>query len=411
MESLYLGTEPQQPTSAERADREMATARGEPRLPRNAILLGDVRKRLAGLPASSVDCVITSPPYFGVRNYDHEQQLGTEADVDGWVDELRAVCREVARVLRPTGSLWLNLGDGYSRRTAEGASSKSLLLGPSRVALALLADGWILRNQVVWAKSNPMPTSVADRLSCTYEVVYFFTRSRFYHFDLDAIRVPLRTTRRQTTSDASRTYPPSGAGAPNRQGWTHNDNQGLSRMKAGGRAGHPLGKNPGDVWTLPTAGFRGGHFAAFPRALVERPLLATCPERVCSVCGRAWQRELERREGRLLAVGELQPTCRCEAEGLPGVVLDPFMGTGTTALVAEEHGRDWVGIELNPGYVGLAEERLAVARVERGKKEAADAVRQPEGTSKGAGEKEREAQGGQSMPAARASPGSGRRAA
>jgi len=403
MESLHLGTQPQQPTSAERADRETATARGDPRLSRNTILLGDVRERLAELPASSVDSVITSPPYFGVRNYGHDQQLGAEADVEGWVADLRAVCREVARVLRPTGSLWLNLGDGYSRRAAEGAAMKSLLLGPSRVALGLLQDGWILRNQVVWAKSNPMPTSVTDRLSCTYEVVYFFTRSRSYYFDLDAIRVPLRTTRRQTTSDAGRSYPPVGVGAPNRQGWTHNDNQGLSRMKAGGLAGHPLGKNPGDVWTLPTAGFRGGHFAAFPGSLVERPLLATCPERVCSSCGRSWQRELERRQGRLLAVGQMQPTCRCEAEGLPGIVLDPFMGTGTTALVAEEYGRDWVGIELNPAYVAMAEERLAAARVER-MKETADAPRQPNGTNNGATKD-------LPTPVARASPGSGRRAA
>lgn len=114
-------------------------------------------------------------------------------------------------------------------------------------------------------------------------------------------------------------------------------------MKASGLAGHPLGKNPGDVWTLPTAGFRGGHFAAFPLTLAERPLLATCPEWVCSSCGRAWQRELVRRYRRLLALGRLQPTCQCEAEGVPGLVLDPFMGTGTTALATEKHGRDWLG--------------------------------------------------------------------
>jgi site-specific DNA-methyltransferase (adenine-specific) len=406
MESLHPEpeSEPQQPTPAGPGGRETAADHRDPPVLRNTILLGDVRERLRELPPSSVDSVITSPPYFGVRNYGHDQQLGAEVDVDGWVAELREVCREVARVLRPTGSLWLNLGDGYSRRAAEGAAMKSLLLGPSRVALGLLQDGWILRNQVVWAKSNPMPTSVADRLSCTYEVMYFLTRSRFYYFDLDAIRVPLRTTRRQTTSDASRTYPPAGTGAPNRQGWTHNDNQGLSRMKAGGLAGHPLGKNPGDVWTLPTAGFRGGHFAAFPRSLVERPLLATCPERVCSSCGRAWQRELEQREGRLLAVGALQPMRRCEAQGLPGIVLDPFMGTGTTALVAEEHGRDWVGIELNAEYVGMAEERLAAARVER-MKETADALCRPDGTCKGAVSEDLP------NPAARASPLDGRRVA
>jgi site-specific DNA-methyltransferase (adenine-specific) len=335
-------------------------------LPRNTILIGDVRGRLAELPASSVDTVVTSPPYFGVRNYGHEQQLGAEPDVEGWVTGLRDIARDLARVLRPTGSLWLNLGDGFSRRPPEGAPTKSLLLGPSRVALALVKDGWTLRNQVIWAKSNPMPSSVTNRLSTTHEVVYFFTRSPRYYFNLDAIRQPLVTTKRQTTRDPGRMYPPPGYGAVNRPGWTLNDNRGLSRLKASGLAGHPLGKNPGDVWTLPTAGFRGGHFAAFPLALAERPLLATCPERVCSVCGTPWQRALARQHGRLLAVGELQAACQCNAEGVPGVVLDPFMGTGTTALAAEKHGRDWLGIELNPAYAEMAETRIAEQRRKRG---------------------------------------------
>lgn len=335
-------------------------------LPRNTILIGDVRERLAELPASSVDTVVTSPPYFGVRNYGHEQQLGAEADVDGWVTGLRDIARDLTRILRPTGSLWLNLGDGFSRRSPEGAPTKSLLLGPSRVALALVKDGWTLRNQVIWAKTNPMPSSVANRLSTTHEVVYFFTRSPRYYFNLDAIRQPLVTTKRQTTRDPGRTYPPPGFGAVNRQGWTLNDNRGLSRLKASGLAGHPLGKNPGDVWTLPTAGFRGGHFAAFPLALAERPLLATCPERVCANCGTPWQRALERQHGRLLATGELQPTCQCQAESAPGVILDPFMGTGTTALAAEKHGRDWLGIELNPTYAEMAEERIEQQRRKRG---------------------------------------------
>jgi DNA modification methylase len=335
-------------------------------LPRNTILTGDVRDRLAELPDASVDTVITSPPYFGVRNYGHDRQLGAKPSVDDWVAELLAVCRELARVLRPTGSLWLNLGDGYSRRLGEGAPAKSLMLGPSRVALALIRDGWLLRNQVVWAKSNPMPSSVTDRLSTTHEFVYFFTRSPRYYFDLDAIRQPLVTTRRQTTRDPTRTYPPPGVGALNRQGWTLNDNQGLSRLKASGLAGHPLGKNPGDVWTLPTAGFRGGHFAAFPLSLVEQPLLATCPERVCSSCGRPWQRTKQHLHGRWLAVGPLQTACRCKAGWQPRIALDPFMGSGTVALVAEKHGRDWMGIELNAEYAVMAEERLKAARKRTG---------------------------------------------
>lgn len=334
-------------------------------LPRNTILIGDVRERLAELPAASVDTIITSPPYFGVRNYGHEQQLGAEPDVDSWVNGLRLVARELARVLRPAGSLWLNLGDSYSRRPAEGAMPKSLLLGPARVALALVRDGWTLRNEVIWAKTNPMPSSVTDRLTTTHELIYFFTRSSRYYFHLDPIRRPLVTSKQQP-SNAPRSYPPSNIGAANRKGWTLNNNRGLAHLKASGIAGHPLGKNPGDVWSLPTAGFRGGHFAAFPLCLAERPLLATCPERVCSRCGQPWHRALERRDDRLLAVGELEPTCMCGADGVPGVVLDPFMGTGTTALAAEKHGRDWIGIELNPTYAEMSMERIAAARRKQG---------------------------------------------
>jgi DNA modification methylase len=340
-------------------------------LPRNTILIGDVRERLAELPAASVDTIITSPPYFGVRDYGHEQQLGAEPDVEGWVTGLRLVARDLARVLKPTGSLWLNLGDSYSRRPAEGAAPKSLLLGPSRVALALVRDGWTLRNQVIWAKSNPMPSSISDRLTTTHELLYFFTRSPRYYFDLDPIRQPLVSGKRQSASTAPRSYPPAGIGAANRKGWTLNDNRGLTGLKASGLAGHPLGKNPGDVWTLPTAGFRGGHFAAFPLSLAERPLLATTPERVCANCGEPWHRALERRDGRLLAVGDLEPTCLCGADSVPGVVLDPFMGTGTTALAAEKHGRDWIGIELNPEYAEMAEQRLRAERAKRQPRKAA----------------------------------------
>ncbi|MGW3993950.1 DNA-methyltransferase [Amycolatopsis sp. NPDC004772] len=340
-------------------------------LPRNTILVGDARQRLAELTADSIDTIVTSPPYFGVRDYGHDQQLGAESDVDVWVKTLRDIAAELARVLRPTGTLWLNLGDSYARRPSEGATPKSLLLGPARVALALVNDGWTLRNEVVWAKSNPMPSSVVDRLTTTHELLYFFSRSRRYYFNLDAIRQPLVTRHRPPEPATSRVYPPPTTRATSRPERTLNDNRGLSRLKAGGLAGHPLGKNPGDVWTLPTAGFRGGHFAVYPLALAERCLLATCPERVCSACGTPWQRSLERQDGRLLAVGDLQATCRCNAASHPGVVLDPFLGTGTTALAAEKHSRDWLGIELNPEYAAIARERLRGQRQQRGEPAAA----------------------------------------
>lgn len=325
-------------------------------LPRNTILLGDTRTRLRQLPPASVDCVITSPPYFAVRDYDHDEQLGHEPDIDAWAERLRAVCHDLARVLQPAGALWLNLGDSYARRSTEGAPTKSLLLGPSRVALALLRDGWVLRNQVVWAKTNSMPSSVADRLTTSHETFYLFVRSRRYFFDLDAIRQPLTSS--SEPSDTTR--PPKRATASAARLTTRRLNQhsGLTTLKTAGIVGHPLGKNPGDVWSLPTAGFRGTHFAVFPPGLVERPLLATCPERVCTTCGQPWQRRQERHGNRLLATGDLQPICSCVAGWRPGVVLDPFFGSGTVGVVAKKHRRDWLGIELNPAYAALAVERL-----------------------------------------------------
>jgi DNA modification methylase len=328
-------------------------------LPRNTILLGDVRERLAELPDGSIDTVITSPPYYGLRDYGEPGQLGLEPDVHGWVKDLRAVFREVARVIRPTGSAWLNLGDSFSRHVRHGAPPKSLLLAPERLLLALSQDGWVVRNKVIWSKTNPMPSSVTDRLSLTYEVVYFLVRSKAYFFDLDAIREA------HTSSRAKRARPPRNIAA----GWAGplaSPREGLRRAQAEGRPGHPLGKNSGDVWRIATQGFSGAHFAVWPEELVRRPLLATCPEKVCTACGRPWRRRALRSrdlpaelEG-VVTAPEVRPDCRCGAPTACGVVLDPFFGTGTTGVVAAGYGRDWLGVELNPKYAQMARERLGL---------------------------------------------------
>jgi site-specific DNA-methyltransferase (adenine-specific) len=331
------------------------------RLPRNQILIGDAAARLRELPAESVDCVITSPPYFGQRDYGHAAQLGAEPNVDGWVDDMLIVCREVARVLAPHGSFWLNVGDCFSPHQRYGALRKSLLLGPERLALALVTDGWVLRNKVIWAKTNPMPSSIRDRLSTTHELVYFLARSPQYYFDLDAIRIQRPSHRLPAASQPRRTYPPPEAVPTNRAGWTVSNNRGLSRMKSSGRSAHPLGKNPGDVWPLATAGFRDAHFATFPTSLVERPLLATCPPKVCAGCGLPWRRRPPAGE----IMGTLAPACACETATRPGLVLDPFFGAGTVGVVAERYGRDWLGIELNPSFAELATDRIARARPRR----------------------------------------------
>lgn len=161
-------------------------------LPRNQVLVGDAAETLADLLPESVDSVITSPPYPGrLRDYGAAGQLGREATIDDYVNALRTVLRGVSRVLKPTtGSLWLNLGDAYTRDRRTGPPLGSLLLAPQRIALALVADGWLVRNQVVWHKTNPLPQSATDRLSPTYEVLLFATKTRRPFFDLDAIRIP-----------------------------------------------------------------------------------------------------------------------------------------------------------------------------------------------------------------------------
>ncbi|WP_323747378.1 DNA-methyltransferase [Catenulispora rubra] len=287
-----------------------------------------------------MDCVVTSPPYYNVRDYGHKGQLGQELTIHGWVADLRDVMREVGRVLTPTGSLWLNLGDSFSRHPKYGAPVKGLLLAPERLLMALDGDGWIVRGKVIWAKTNPMPSSVTDRLSLTHEVVYFLVRQKSYFFDLDAIRELHRSKwaiRERTTPESSGWAGPLAA-----------SRSGLRKARPAGTPGHRLGKNPGDVWQIATRGYKGAHFATFPPELVRRPILAGCPAVVCTACG----------AGQKQGAGTLP--CDCHAPARRGLVLDPFFGTGTTGEMARELGRDYLGIELNPEYVRMAQDRLGI---------------------------------------------------
>jgi DNA modification methylase len=304
------------------------------------VLVGDALDQLRTLPTASIDLVLTSPPWFALRNYDVEGQIGLEESVDEWVNRLRVVMIEIRRVLVPTGSVWLDLGDTYSRHSRSGAPAKSLLLSPERLALAMLEDGWILRNKQIWWKTNPMPDAVQDRLTNTYDIVFHFTKKAQYFYDLDAIRIP--------------------------------------------HDGNLVGKNPGDVIRLPAANYRGAHFATFPEQLVERPILASCPLRVCTKCGLPWTRGrvesiilgnrkpasqpdrfVRRYSGSWITLrqpGPLLPGCACNASTRPGLVLDPFFGTGTVGAVAQRLGRDWLGIEINPEYAELAWRRIGRSR-------------------------------------------------
>ncbi|MFF0492856.1 DNA-methyltransferase [Nocardia sp. NPDC004068] len=325
-------------------------------VPRNRLLIGDATTMLRQLPDAAVDMVLTSPPYFRLRNYDASGQLGLEGHVDEWTGRLLDVSRAVHRVLVPTGTYWLNLGDTYSTHRRQGATYKSLLLAPERLLLRLQADGWIVRNKVVWAKSNPIPSNARDRLNTTYELVYVLAKQSSYFFDLDSIRTPHRSrppkSSRVAVPDRGREW----------RGPNTDTTNGLAVVKQEGRVGHPLGKNPGDVWQLATSTFRGAHHATFPLSLADRAIQAGAPEQRCSICKLPWRRRVIRQLGGRAVRSALTPSCRCDATPEPGLVLDPFMGSGTTAVAAERFGRDWVGVELNPTFARLADERIAAAR-------------------------------------------------
>lgn len=308
------------------------------------LYVGDAAVVLAGMPDQSANCIVTSPPYWGKRNYGVAGQYGHEDTPAAYVNTMREVFAEARRVLADDGTCWLNLGDCYStggggatgkhaylgkhitthRATEPGA--KNLLGLPWQVALALQADGWILRNAIIWHKPNAMPESVRDRLNCRHELV--FLRSPAYWFDLDPIREPHKTVKPREPGNArGRTRPPGRPGRyarPPKYGPGTREVSTASRYGSSRhRRGHPNGRNPGDVWSIPTRPYHGPHFAAYP---IDLPL-------------------------------------RCIAAGCKpgGVVLDPFAGSGTTGLAAIQLGRRFTGIDLSPDFARLAAGRLAQA--------------------------------------------------
>jgi DNA modification methylase len=313
----------------------------------SALYVGDVRDVLVDIPDGSADCIVTSPPYWGKRDYGVSGQYGREPSPAAYVDTLRAVA-EARRVLADDGTCWLNLGDSYS--AGGGAATglhaylgrhltahkvptmpaKNLLGLPWRVAFALQDDGWILRNAIVWHKPNAMPESVQDRLNCRHELIFLLVKQPVYWFNLDPIRIPHEATRRKQgdpchySAGAART---SKYGPHARQVVTSRRYDNLGSHSH--RRTHPHGRNPGDVWAIPTRPYNGPHFAAYP---IDLPL-------------------------------------RCIAAGCKpgGTVLDPFAGSGTTGLAALQLGRRFTGVELNPGFASLAAERLSqAAHPERG---------------------------------------------
>jgi len=293
------------------------------------LILGDCLTELKKLQGESIDCCITSPPYWGLRDYGVSGQLGLEKTPEEYVAKMVEVFREVKRVLKDKGTLWLNLGDSYNgmkvgntsekwpvintdsftKFPAPGLKPKDLVGIPWRVAFALQSDGWYLRQDIIWHKPNPMPESVTDRCTKTHEYIFLLAKSQKYYFDNEAIAEPV-------SPDSFRTKRPMTSGAKAQlSSYTRGQPQG--RTCGVGKNGK---RNKRSVWTITTKPFKGAHFATFPEDLILPCVLAGCPK--------------------------------------DGLILDPFAGAGTTGVVAKKNNRNFIGIELNPKYVEMAQRRI-----------------------------------------------------
>jgi DNA modification methylase len=279
----------------------------------NQIVRGDAASVLAAWPKEVVDCTVTSPPYWQQRDYHGEPgQVGREADPQEYVQRLTDIFRECRRVLKSPGTLWLVIGDKYDRGEQLGL--------PWRLALALIDDGWILRADCIWHKPNAMPSSTKTRPTTDHEYVFFFTKSKDYHYDADAIREPHVTFSDQSRMRGGRRHFGVRGGTPEAGKNGGSVNLHDSRWD---QAFHPLGRNKRTVWSIPLSKFREAHFAVFPESLVETCILAGCPA--------------------------------------GGLVLDPFVGSGTVPVVAQRLGRQYLGIDCVGEYCEMASRRLQAA--------------------------------------------------
>jgi DNA modification methylase len=308
------------------------------------IIEGDCIEGMRTLPDQSVHCCVTSPPYFGLRDYGHDGQIGLEETPDAYVAKLVEVFREVRRVLRDDGTVWLNLGDSYAnnglkdsskvggftgerirhlkagvkyntgimdsrpRKIPDGLKPKDLIGIPWRVAFALQADGWYLRQDIIWHKPNPMPESVLDRCTKAHEYLFLLSRGPRYYFDAEAIKEPAATKVQQRN-------PPNGLSVEDgKRLGVYRPNCGVAETR-----------NRRSVWKVTTKPYAGAHFATFPPDLIRPCILAGCPK--------------------------------------DGTVLDPFGGSGTTAQVALEEGREAILCELNTDYIALAHKRISGTQI------------------------------------------------
>ena len=323
----------------------------------NRIILGDCLESLKTLPDNSVDCCVTSPPYYALRDYGVEGQIGLEETPEKFIEKLTEVFMQVHRLLKPEGTLWLNIGDSYNgnkigntatvkhkkvsdsndfhKKLWRGAKPKDLIGIPWMLAFSLRNAGWYLRQDIIWHKPNPMPESVTDRCTKSHEYIFLFSKSQKYYFDYEAIQEPCTDQNRTNFQSGSRSNGINkdrndndlGERSKNWKPKTKNcqyDGQRPNSMHLRREAGLPdetyIVRNKRDVWSVNVTPCKEAHFATYPTELIRPCILAGCPE--------------------------------------GGVVLDCFMGAGTTAIVAKSLGRNYIGIELNPEYKEIAEKRL-----------------------------------------------------
>lgn len=331
------------------------------------ILIGDAEEQLKTLPADSIHLVVTSPPYFALRDYLNGRQVGRENTPDEYCDRLVRIFREVRRVLRDDASVYINIGDTYAGSNSTAAmmkaakvQKKDLLLIPFRLVRALQIDGWIVRLDGIWHKPNCTPESARDRPTRSHEYVFLLSKTQDYYYDRESVREP------------NQGKPPSGkrgqvlAAAPNCNANFREGHWGESKEAHGGFvAWNPRGRHRRSVQTVPTGSFKGKtvgvadvtHFAMFPPSLIRPCILASTSEAgCCPNCLAPYIRHVANYED---LEDAWLPSCRCgPADPIPCTVLDIFAGSGTTGVVCQEENRRFIGVELNPDYARLARARL-----------------------------------------------------
>ena len=315
----------------------------------NTVIQGDALEVLKTFPDKCINILMTSPPYWNLRNYGVDGQLGLEKNFTEYIEKLCIIFDEVKRVLRDDGIIFVNLGDTYlvsgdtsdpkwninAKESIGGPSkdninygevkSKSLCCIPDRFKIEMISRGWICRNEIIWYKKNCMPSSVKDRFTVDYEKIFFFSKNKKYYFEQQLEPLSLES---QSYFEKYKGKIPDGftkRGDERRTAQNRDGREPEWLQRKGGRSNianlmNPQGRNKRSVWTINTKPYREAHFAVFPPELCETPIKAGCPE--------------------------------------SGIVLDPFFGSGTVGLVADKLGRKWIGIELNPEYIEIAEKRL-----------------------------------------------------